>query len=122
MSNNKHFNKALLWVNRNNIAHVRANTDDIASPKSYYNRTRNKEIIPDITGRRKRTKFFIEIATKTEDLQSMISKWKFLQTMAEMAQGKFLLLSPRGHLAFTKRIVERYGIQAEVHSLALLKN
>lgn len=109
---------ALDWVKRKSGSSVKANTEGYDKPKSYTNTSTHEEVCPDISfvsmgG----SKNYTEIALKQEDENQLVTRWKLLSVMAAMKSGKLFLLTPRGHKAFTEKLVNDYNINAVVHPL-----
>ncbi|MBQ4820529.1 hypothetical protein [Aquimarina sp. MMG016] len=50
-------------------------------------------------------------------MKKLVIKWKVLSFMAGMKRGKLHLLAPKGHKAFTQRLVKQHNINAMVHSI-----
>ena len=93
---------------------IKANTEDFNTP-SKLNRERNDEsFIPDITAVRNGRKSYFELALKTEKIRQVVTKWKLLSQLATFKRGKLFLIIPRGHYAFTKRVLKKYPIEAKL--------
>ncbi len=93
---------------------IKANVEDFNTP-SKLNRERNDEsFIPDITGVRNGRKSYFELALKTDKIRQVVTKWKLLSRMATFKRGKLFLIVPRGHYAFTNRILKKYPIEAKI--------
>ncbi len=107
---------AINWAKKRGFKSIKANTDDYETP-SHFSRPDGDKVIPDVTGMQSSGKSYVEIATKTDDVQRRISKWKLLSTMAQVKGGKLYLLAPRGHKAFTENIVKDYNLDARVISV-----
>ena len=110
MAKKEYFKKAINWARKRGISSIRANYDGYEQPSVFSKVDGEKPFTPDITGRKLDGKFYIEIATKTENVQRNVSKWKLLSTLAKMKGGKLFLLVPKGHKAFTERILKRYSL------------
>ena len=114
MSINKNFRKALEWVKSKGFKKIKSKHEDYETPSGFHKSDKDKTLVPDITCRKQGGKYYVEIATKTEKVQQKISKWKLLSTIAERKGGELLLLAPRGHKAFTQRLMNKYGIQGKL--------
>lgn len=104
------FEKAINWTKKKGFKKIKANTDDFESPTALTNQLRDTTVIPDITAQKYGRKSYIEIATKQDNKQALISKWKLFQALASSRGGKLYLLAARGHKAFTERIVKDYKL------------
>lgn len=107
----KLYKKALEWVNRKGFKEIRANTEDFEAPKGFSRPNEDTQIIPDITGRLNGSKSFIEIVTKDENKEDMITKWKLLSSVATARGGKVYLLAARGYKTFAMNIIKNYNLQ-----------
>ena len=87
-------------------------------PYTYTNANTHEEICPDISfiglgG----AKSYTEIAIKQDNEVDLVTRWKLLSQMATYKSGRLHLLAPRGHKAFTQKLVDDYHIAAEIHSI-----
>ena len=93
---------------------IRANIDSFESPSKLNRKGDDQFYVPDITGVLNGRKSYFEVAMKTERIRHLITKWKLLSNMARFKEGKLFLLVPKGHLAFTNKIVRDNQISAEI--------
>lgn len=117
MKDSKFFKKALNWAQNKGFKKIKANYGEFDNPKQFTRQKTGRSIVPDITAVNLGRKSYMEIALKTDDVRKKVSKWKLLSTLAKMKGGKLFLLAPRGHKAFTERLVDRYNLKAQVVSL-----
>ncbi len=97
---------------------IRANLEDYDTPSKLSRAGEDDEaFIPDITGVLNGRKSYFELALKTDKVRPVVTKWKLLSNMAKFKNGKLFLIVPRGHFAFTSRLLNKYPIQAEVIKL-----
>lgn len=108
---NKSFDKAIDWVSKKGFKDIKANTETFEPPVPFTKPNEDDQVIPDITGRLNGTKCYMEIVSKDEDMQSLITKWKLLGAVASMKGGKLYLLSGRGYKAFADNIVKAHNLQ-----------
>ena len=118
MKDEQLYEKAILWSKRKGFHNIRANFENetYEAPKAL-KKPSGEAFIPDLTGSSLGGKNYIEIAMKEEDQERLVSKWKLFSTLAAMKEGKFYLLAPKGHKAFTDKLVEKYNITATVVSI-----
>jgi len=69
-------------------------------------------ITPDITAVMRGNKCYFEIAMKSDHKQDLVTKWKLLDRLASIKEGKFFLFTPHGHRAFADRLVKQHDINA----------
>jgi len=110
------FEVAINWAKKRGFKKIKANTENYETPFAF-KRNEGDPIIPDLTGMQASGKSYVEIATKSDDKQGVVSKWKLLSTMAQVKGGKLYLLAPRGHKAFTENIVKDYNLEARIISI-----
>ena len=107
----KLYNKALDWVKGKGFKQVRANTENYESPLAFSKTNDERQIVPDITGKKRGYKSYIEIVSKEEDKQALITKWKLLGIVASRKGGHLYLLASRGYKTFADEIVKHYNLQ-----------
>ncbi len=106
----KLYQKAITWAKNRGFENIKAQVEDMESPRSFTRPGSDEVIAPDITATRTGNKSYFQIALKDDDKQEVISKWKLFGTLAERKGGKLYLLAARGHKSFTERIVEKYNL------------
>jgi len=110
MVHTKYIEKAIQWAERKGFNNIKAKYDGYDDPASFTKVKGEKEFTPDITGKKMNNKFYIEVATKSENIKRQVSKWSLLSKMAELKGGKLILITPKGHKAFAERIVKKYNL------------
>ncbi|SHJ12086.1 hypothetical protein [Aquimarina spongiae] len=118
MNKKKYIERALNWVNKRPTTAIKSIAPGFDEPKTFLSKSTNEKIKADLSfttygG----AKHFSDIALKKKNAKKLVIKWKVLSYMAAMKRGKLHLLAPSGHKAFTKRLVERHNINAEIHSI-----
>lgn len=94
---------------------IKANVDGYETPAKIRRGKDSEEYyIPDVTGEVNGRKSYFELGMKTEDERELVTKWRLLANLADYKNGKLYLAVPRGHMAFTNRILADYPIKAEV--------
>lgn len=106
--------KAIKYVENRGFKNIKTKLDGYESPNSFAQKKEDNEYTPDITAENARGKFYFEIAQKTEKVNSLVSKWKLLATLAEMKNGGFSILVPYGLNKFTEDLVNNYKIDANL--------
>ncbi len=114
MDKQKYITKAIDWAKKRGYSAIKANHEEFETPTQFTKPNEDQPYIPDVTGRKRNKKIYIEVATKTEDTRRRITKWKLLSTLASMKGGKFFLLAPHGHKAFTQRLMDKYNLNAQL--------
>ena len=113
----EYFERAIDWAKKRGFSNIKANHDEYESPAHFSRPGQDEPVIPDITGLRTGGKSYIEIATKTDNVNAKISKWKLLGTLAARKGGKLFLLAPRGHKRFAEEMVKDHNLNAEIKSI-----
>ncbi len=102
-------------VNKKGFDSVRANAEGYETPaKIRRGKDSDEYYIPDVTGEVNGRKSYFELGMKVDDERELVTKWRLLSDLAGMKHGKLYLAVPRGHMAFTNRILNDYPINAEV--------
>ncbi|MBL7775691.1 MAG: hypothetical protein JNK89_06785 [Saprospiraceae bacterium] len=107
MSKELYFPQAIDWAQKRGFSNIKANWDDYETPSQFSKPDEDKPFIPDITGRTAHGKVYVEIALKNDNIDRSMSKWKLMSTLASMKGGKLFLLVPKGHKAFTTRMLRK---------------
>lgn len=113
----QYLERALDWTKKRGFSNIKANHDEYETPGSFSRNGDEDPFIPDITGLKTGGKSYIEVATKTTDVTSRVSKWKLLSMMAARKGGQLYLLAPRGHKRFAEDIVKVYNLNATIKSI-----
>ena len=108
------YEKAITWAKRKGFNNLKANIENYDPPTSFRRKGIDEPLIPDITGVSLGGKHYVEIALKGGDESDIVSKWKLFSTMANMKEGKLYLLAPKGHRAFTDKLVKKYNVDATI--------
>lgn len=109
--------KAVTWAQQKGFSNIKANLEAYDAPAQFTKPGEDQPYIPDISGVRLGGKSYFELSLKTDESNRRISKWKLLSTLAAMKHGKLFLLAPKGHKAFTDKIVKKHNITATVVSI-----
>ena len=105
-------------VKKKGFENIRANAEGYETPAKIRRGKDSEEyFIPDVTGEVNGRKSYFELGMKSEDERELVTKWRLLSSLANYKHGKLYLAVPRGHMAFTNRILADYPIQAEVVKL-----
>lgn len=97
---------------------IKADLEGYEHP-THYKAQNNKQLnfSPDITAMNERGKYYFEIAKKTESTRELVSKWKLLETMAEMKNGQLNILVPYGQNRFAQELIAQHNINANLIKL-----
>ena len=114
MNDEQYFPKAIEWAEKQGFSDLKANFEGYDQPTNFKKANDDQPFIPDITGKKADSKYYVEIATKTNDITRKISKWKLLSTLAAMKGGKLYLLAPKGHKSFVEKAIDEHNLGAEL--------
>lgn len=93
---------------------IKANVEDFDTPAKLQRERDDESYIPDITGVINGRKSYFELSLKTEKIRQVVTKWKLLSRIAGFKRGKLYLIVPRGHYAFTNRVLDKYPVEAKI--------
>ncbi|MCB0531848.1 MAG: hypothetical protein H6574_25740 [Lewinellaceae bacterium] len=108
------YDKALKWIYRKKFYGVKAKIEPFEAPKTFQRKQDDSTIAPDITALRNERKSFFDIVLKKEARRRLAGKWRLMQELASRSGGKLYLFTPKGHHAFAERVVEKYGLEANI--------
>lgn len=117
VSSNEHlryYQEAIQWLNKFGFDELKADCEGYEAPAKLRNAASDSYFVPDITAQRDQSKSYFEISLKTDDIANLATKWKLLESMAKLRNGLFKIFAPRGHVRFTREMVEKYSIDAEI--------
>jgi hypothetical protein len=114
MTKESYLAKAIKWAKRKGFSDIKAVHEDFEEPTHYRRPELDKPFVPDVTGRKRGVKSYIEVATKEDNPERSISKWNLLSTLASLKGGKLYLLAPKGNKAFVERVIKRYSLTADL--------
>lgn len=110
--------RAIAWIKQRGFATIKTNlVEGYESPSSFTNINSESSVTPDLTAVNNNKKHYFEIALKTPEVSTLVSKWKLLNRLSKIKQSNFYLFVPDGHWSFTKRLVEEHGIDAQLIKL-----
>ncbi len=109
--------QAINYVKNLGFDEIKARFEEYDEPASLKMQNSDIEFTPDITATKYGSKFYFEIADRTEDQKEVISKWQLLSTLAKMKGGEFKVFVPYGSMKYTNDILKSKDITAEVVKL-----
>lgn len=108
------YDKALKWIYRKKFYGVKAKIEPFDAPKTFHRKQDDSTFTPDITALRNERKSFFDIVLKKETRRRLAGKWQLMPELASRNGGKLYLFTPKGHHAFAERVVEKYGLEANI--------
>ena len=109
--------KAVELVESRGFTDVKSKLDGYEDPISFDKKGDDTNYTPDITAEENHGKAYFELARKTDEVTSLVSKWKLLSTIAKMKKGSFHIIVPYGQNKFTQEILDKYPVEADLIKL-----
>jgi hypothetical protein len=108
-------NKVLENIEKSGFESIKADFPEMEKPARLVGQSNEDIFIPDATALTKTgSKAYFEISRKVDEPQKLVNKWKLLSTLAELKNGVFKIFVPHGAMRFTREIVNRYNIKADL--------
>lgn len=85
---------------------IKADMEGYETPKSFKKAGSDISITPDIVAIKEGRKHYFDISLKSEKPNLLKSKWLFLNTLSNLKQHRFKLITKRGHYKFTQDMLE----------------
>ena len=85
---------------------IKADFDGYETPKSFKKAGSDISVTPDIVAVKEGRKHYFDISLKSEKPNLLKSKWLFLNTLSNLKQHRFKLITKRGHYKFTQDMLE----------------
>lgn len=104
-------------VKKQGYENIRADLSEYEAPHQLIGKTNDINFTPDVTAEKNEGKAYFEIATKVDQPNELINKWKLLEMLAQMKNGKFQIFVPHGHMKFTQELIKDHNINAELVKL-----
>ncbi|MFY0606592.1 MAG: hypothetical protein JXR10_07750 [Cyclobacteriaceae bacterium] len=104
-------------VKKQGFENIKADLGDYEQPYQLIGQTKDVNFTPDVSATKNDTRAYFEISTKMDNPNELINKWKLLETLANMKNGKFQIFVPHGHMKFTQELVKDHNINCEIKKL-----
>ncbi|MTI20817.1 hypothetical protein E1176_07280 [Fulvivirga sp. RKSG066] len=105
-------------IEKKGFIEIKADYADYETPAKLVSQNNSDEYIPDATAlNRLGNKAYFEISRKIKETEKLVNKWKVLETLANIKRGVFQIFVPHGSMKFTKELVNKYNINAELVKL-----
>jgi len=107
--------KMIQKIQTKGFTDIRADYEDLEAPAKLVSQSNDDVYVPDATAlNRLGRKAYFEISRKIKKTEKLVNKWKVLETLAAVKQGVFQIFVPHGSMKFTKELVTKYHINAEI--------
>lgn len=106
--------QAVRYVENGGFEEIKTKLEGYDDPHSFSQKKKENTYVPDISAKKSDSKYYFEVAQKTDNVSNLVSKWKLLATLAEMKNGSLNILVPSGYNKFTEELVEQYDIKAKL--------
>ncbi|MFT6882087.1 MAG: hypothetical protein ACI83W_001626 [Marinoscillum sp.] len=108
---------AIESIKKQGYDNIKADLEDYDTPYQLIGKTKEVNFTADVTATKNDTRAYFEISTKMDDKNEIINKWKLLETLANMKNGKFQIFVPHGQMKFTQELVKDHNINAIIKKL-----
>lgn len=111
------------YAEQSGFKEIKADFEGYDSPASLSMVNSDVTYTPDFTALRGEKKHYFELVVKNTDddaVQSLVSKWKALEMIAERKGGKLHLFIPNGSYKFATQLVKQYHLNADLTKLSSL--
>ncbi len=102
-------------IEKSGFTEIKADFQDLEKPARLVSQKEDDIFIPDATAKnRQGDRAYFEISRRTTEPRKLINKWKVLDTVANLKSGIFKIFVLRGSMKFTRELVNRHNISAEL--------
>ncbi len=105
---------AIEMLQRMGYDDIRAEWGDLEVPTALTNQATKEQFIPDITAVKHGVKHYFEIADRPENERKLVGKWKLLSVISAMKHGGFKVLTPKGTITYTQKLLSDHNIEAPI--------
>lgn len=105
--------ESIKYLEERGYTDIKADVEGYETPKSYHQKNSDVVITPHIVGERAGVKHYFNMSLKTEDEELLRSKWKFFETISNMRQQRFNVVTKRGHFKFTEEMLDSLNLQKD---------
>lgn len=112
--NEEFVKESVAYLEKIGFEHIKARVDGYESPKSFPKLNSDVVITPDIVAERAGVKHYFEISLKSQETEFLKSKWQFLDTLTQMRNQRFKIITRRGHYKFTDELLKELNIDKEL--------
>ena len=107
--------KMIQKVEQSGFKEIKADFADYEPPAKLVSKQNDDIYIPDATAENSLgRKAYFEISRKIKETEKLVNKWKVLETLANIKNGVFQIFVPHGSMKFTRELVNKYNINAEL--------
>lgn len=97
MSNDDHLAKAINWAKEKSISNLKSKAEGYEDPGTFINQSTEEKIQPDLSfNMAGGAKHYTVIATKKDDIQKLVTKWKLLSLRASIKKENSIYWLQKG--------------------------
>lgn len=100
------FKKATDFLTESGYQNIKADLEGFDEPRSYKQQKSDVTFTPDIVAEKNGSKYIFELGLKSENPTQLKSKWLLLNTLSQIRDFKFRIITSRGHLKFTNELID----------------
>lgn len=112
--NDAFLNETIQYLENKGFENIKADTEGYDTPISFTRQDTGNSLTPDIVAEKRGIKYFFEVGLKSAKPKLLKSKWLLLDTLTKMKDYRFRIVSTRGHLSFTRDMIEEANLNKKV--------
>lgn len=112
--NDVFLNQTIQYLENKGFENIKADTEGYDTPISFTRQGTGNSLTPDIVAEKRGIKYFFEVGLKSAKPKLLKSKWLLLDTLTKMKDYRFRIVSTRGHLSFTRDMIEEANLNKKV--------
>lgn len=109
-TNKELIEKTIEYLKGQGYDNIKADIQGYESPKSFKMKSKGIELTPDIVAESNGKVQYVEVGIKTDDTSLLKTKWKFLDTISQIKNRGFRIVSHHGHYGFTDQIIDEINL------------
>lgn len=112
--NDAFLNETIEYLENKGFENIKADTEGYDTPISFKRQDTGNSLTPDIVAEKRGIKYFFEVGLKSAKPKLLKSKWLLLDTLTKMKDYRFRIVSTRGHLSFTRDMINEANLNKKV--------
>lgn len=112
--NEEFIKESVEYLENLGFENIKAQVEGYETPKSYHKLNSDVVITPNIVAERAGVKHYFEVSLKSSQPVLLKSKWQFLDTLTNMRNQRFRIITRRGHLKFTNELLKELNMEKDL--------
>ena len=109
--------ESIEYLERLGFQNIKADMDGYETPKSYKKKGSDISVTPDIVAEKAGRKHYFDISLKSDNVELLKSKWRFLDVLTRMYDHRFRIITKHGHYNFTDELLNELNIKKNLIKL-----